>query len=207
MRLLDREGDHLGIGRVAADERDVSAVQRRHDARPCAGVLRQHLIGQIRGRRMRHGVVRMHDLEVVIARYTRDRGGKRQEILWFAKQWIRRDRYRLEGETRRARAQPEWRFAADEMNVMSPVGQGVRQFGRHDATPAHRRITHHPDSHGVSLNRLDRCNGSRTTIPSANRTPARAPNCASRLSINCRNVGAVRRVGTPSSPVSTNWLR
>ena len=37
--------------------------------------------------------------------------------------------------------------------------------------------------------------GSRTTMPSAKATPASAPNCASRLSMSCRNVGAVSRVG------------
>ena len=42
--------------------------------------------------------------------------------------------------------------------------------------------------------------GSRTTNPSAQRTPARAPNCASRLSTSWRKSGVFRRVATEPSP-------
>ena len=49
-----------------------------------------------------------------------------------------------------------------------------------------------------------RRSGSRTARPSANRTPACAPNCASRLSISCRKLDAVSRVSTLPGPLGAN---
>ena len=59
----------------------------------------------------------------------------------------------------------------------------VRQLGRDHAAAADRRVADHADIHGACFSRSGRWTGSRTTMPSANATPASAPNCASRLSI------------------------
>ncbi len=53
----------------------------------------------------------------------------------------------------------------------------------------------------------ERTTGSRTISPSAKATPACAPNWASRLSMSCRNVEAVSRVGTADASDGANWLR
>ena len=54
------------------------------------------------------------------------------------------------------------------------------------------------------LNSVSRTSGSRTINPSANRTPASAPNWASRLSISWLNVSDVKRVDTAPSAVVVN---
>ena len=64
--------DHARVGRVAADERDVRAVQGRHRAwRAVAGVGAENLMRQIRRRRVRHGVVRVQQVEVMARATTR----------------------------------------------------------------------------------------------------------------------------------------
>ena len=60
------------VRRIAADQRDVGAVQRRDRARRGApGADAEHLIGEIRGGRVRHGVVRVDDVEPLLARDAR----------------------------------------------------------------------------------------------------------------------------------------
>ena len=97
---------------------------------------------------------------------------------------------------------------------MAAIGQRLRQLGRDDAAAADRGVADDADVHGFTgsglrsavkrftgsgfkvsfLNRFGRTIGSLTTTPSANATPASAPNWASRLSISCSKSGDVRRV-------------
>ena len=208
VRLLDGKGDDPRVRRIAADERDIRAVQRRHHPRAGEGGRgRQHLIGEICRRCVRNGVVRVNDVEPPLFRDTRNRVDQRQQILRLAKQRVGRDFDRVEGQPRDAAAPAERRIAADQMNLVAARGKRVRQLGRHDAAPANRGVADHADIHGRCFSRPARAIGSRTTSPSANATPASAPNCASRLSISWRNVEAVRRVGTASLAGGANWLR
>ena len=64
--LVDAERDGLGVRRVAADQRDIRAVQRRHDLRHAIGRVRRHdLAREIGGRGVRHGVMRVDDVEMM----------------------------------------------------------------------------------------------------------------------------------------------
>ena len=73
VRLLDGERDDPRVRRVAADQRDVGAVQRRDRARrPSCRAAAQDLARQIRRRRVGNGVVRVHDVETAL-RATRAR--------------------------------------------------------------------------------------------------------------------------------------
>ena len=53
---------------------------------------------------------------------------------------------------------------------------------------------------------MGRSSGSLTTKPSANATPASAPNCASRLSISCAKRGDVSRVATEVDAAGANCV-
>ena len=72
------------------------------DAR-AAGLGAQNLIGEIRRRRVRHGVVRVHDVELLLARDADDGVGERQQVLRLAEQRIRRRVHALERQSRAAR--------------------------------------------------------------------------------------------------------
>ena len=182
--LLDRERHDLRVRRIVADQRDVGAVQRRHDLRRLTGC-RQHLTREKPGRRVRHRVVRVDDVQAELARHLDDAVGQRQQILRLAKQRIRRRRDLVEEQPFLEIAEPERRLGADEVRLMAAQRQGLPQLGRHHAAASDRRVADDADVQGRahSWRRCGRTSGCFTTMPSANATPARAPNCASRLSI------------------------
>ena len=85
-------------------------------------------------------------------------------------------------------AEPERRVAAQNVDVVPARRERLPELGRDDAAAADRRITDNADPHSPHislspLNSVGRTTGSRTTMPSAQVTPACAPNWASRLSI------------------------
>ena len=195
VRLLDREGHDPGVGRIAADQRDVGAVQRRHRARRGGRRRRgQHLIGQVGGRRVRDRIVGVDDVERVLLGDAGDGVGERQQVLRLAEERIRRDADRLERQAGDTVAPAKRRLAAHQVHAVAAFGERVRQLGGDHAAAADRGVADHPDLHGAYFSSPGRTIGSRTTRPSAKATPARAPNWASRLSISCRKVDAVRRV-------------
>src|SRR5262249_26382145 len=116
----------------------------------------------------------------------------------------------------------ERRLGADQVHLMTPLGQRLSELGRDDTAPADRRIADHADVHWTSLTGIDRpierhrasharsrwglTTGSRTTIPSANETPTWAPNWASLLSMSRANVADVRRVATASAAAGRNCV-
>ena len=155
---------------------------------------------------MRHGVMGMDDIEPLFARDAHEGVGQREQVLRLAEQRVRRCLDRGERQPRHAGAPPERRLAADDVDVMTAAGERVRQFRGDHAAAADRGVAHHPDVHGSCFNRPGLRIGSRTTIPSANATPARAPNCASRLSMSCLKMDEVRRVATAPVPPGANWL-
>ena len=199
--LLDAEGDGFRVRRIAAEQRDVGAVQRRDDARhDAAAARRQNLPRQIGRGRMRHRVVRVHDVELLGARDLHDLVGQRQQILRFAKQRIAGRFDAMKGQSRLVVVQAHRRVRAENVHAVSPRREHLAQFRRDDAAAADRGIADDADVHRESRVRLDRSSGSRTTNPSAQRTPASAPNCASRLSISCRNSGVFSRVAAVAAP-------
>src|SRR5262249_55488871 len=95
-------------------------------------------------------------------------------------------------------------LAAQHVDAMAARRQRLPELGRDDAAAADRGITDDADVHFISVSRTS---GSRTTKPSAQRTPASAPNCASRLSISWRKSGVFSRVAAaPLASGRANWL-
>ena len=211
-RLLDRKRHDSRVRRIAADERDVGAVQRgdgprRRPATPSAARIWPREIG--RGR-VRNGVMRVDDVEPLgrATRWTIVLASDEQ-VLRLAEQRIRR---RLDPVERQAaadsRRQPERLVAADEMDLVAAARQRMRQLGRDDAAAADRGVADDPDVHEPCFSRRrphQRFAARRSLRRSGRRRSA--PNCASRLSISCRNIGAVSRVATAPSSVGVNWLR
>ena len=89
---LDRERHRLRVRLIAADERDVGAVQRRDDPRHAGRIAgrRQDLLGEVRRRRVRHRVVRMDDVEPDSRATCTIRRREREHVLRLAEQRIRR---------------------------------------------------------------------------------------------------------------------
>ena len=195
------------VRRIAADQRDVGAVQRRHRLRRAPGRRVEHEAREIRGRRVRHGVVGVDDVEALAVGHLRDGVGQREQVLRLAKERVRRDLDLVEEQPRHSLPHPERRLAADDVNAMAANRECVSQLGRDYAAAADRGVAHHADVHVACFSSPGRWIGSRTTIPSAKAAPASAPNCASRLSINWRKVGALSRVPTAPCPDGVNWLR
>src|SRR5687768_13472538 len=150
--------------------------------------------------------MRVHEVQLPLARDAHDRVGQREQVLRLAEKRIRGRFDTLERQAWQAMPPPERDFTADEMHAMAPKRQRVGQLGSDHAAAAYRRVTDNPDVHGSDLRRPPRRTGSRTTKPSAKATPARAPNCASRLSMSCRKVEAVRRVATASPAAGANCV-
>src|SRR6185295_15352004 len=117
----------------------------------------------------------------------------RQQILRFSKERIAGSFHPVERQTRLVVAEPNGHFAADQVYVMSAQRENLSQLGRDDAAPTNRCVADDADIHDGHFISVGLRIGSRTTMPSAQRTPASAPNCASRLSINCRNNGVLSR--------------
>ena len=101
--LLDAEGHGLRIGAVAAEQRDVGAVQRGDDARHARRLARrrQNLPRQIRGRRVRDRVVRVDDVELLVARDLDDLVRERQQVLRLPEE-------RIAGVSTRWKDSPGW---------------------------------------------------------------------------------------------------
>ena len=68
VRLIDREGDDLRVRRVAANQRNVGPVERRHDARRLAAVRAEDLARQEASGRVRNRVVRVNHVKTELAR-------------------------------------------------------------------------------------------------------------------------------------------
>src|SRR4029079_14848365 len=94
----------------------------------------------------------------------------------------------VEGQAGLVVAQAKGCVRAQHVHVMAAKGEHLAQLRRDDAAASDGGVTDDADVHGV-FNRVGRWIGSRTTTPSAHVTPASAPNCASRLSMSCRNTG------------------
>ena len=185
VRLLDAEGDGLRIRPVVADHRNVGAVQRGDHARHGGSIRRaEDLPREIGGRRVRHRIVRVDDVEPFFPRNLDDFVRERQQILRLSEQWIAGRFHTMERQARLIVSEAKRRVAAQNMNPVTARRERFAQLGRDDAAAANRGIADDADVHGIAFMRLARSIGSRTTKPSAQATPASAPNCASRLSMS-----------------------
>ena len=167
-----------------------NATVSEYDGSLPTSVRAHDLSREIGGGGVRDRVVRVHDVEMVTPRDLHDLRGERQRVLGFTEQRVGRRRDGVEGQSPTAGREAERRLGAEHVHVVTAVRQIDGQFRRDDPAAAGRRVTDNADVHGVSgrtrwRRRCRLTSGSRTTNPSAHRTPTRAPNCASRLSINC----------------------
>ena len=80
---------------------------------------RQNLARQIPGRRVRDRVVRVDDVELLVARDLNDLVGERQEVLRFAEQRIRRRFDPVEEQPRLIVAEPGGHVAAQDVDAMA----------------------------------------------------------------------------------------
>jgi hypothetical protein len=184
--LLDRESDHVPVGRVAADVGDIGAVQGGdHPGWRRIALGLQNLVREVRGRRMGHCVMRMNDIEAMIPGNADDRIAEGEQVLRLPEQRVRRDFDALEREPGNAIAPPERLVAADHVDLMAAIRERVRELGGHHPAAAERRVADDADLHRTCFRSVVRSNGSLTMTPSAKATPASAPNCASRLSMSC----------------------
>ena len=149
----------------------------------------QHLPREERRRRVRHGVVRVDDVEAELARHLHDPVGQRQQILRLAKQRIGRRQHLVKRQPRLELAQPERRFRADEVHLVAAAARAPCRARwrrcRCRRPTRSRRCRCSSDAFHVGRADVGRTTGCLTTKPSANATPASAPNCASRLSMSC----------------------
>ncbi len=156
IRLLDAEGNGLAIGRIGADEGDVGAVQRGHDLGHRGAVRGEDLPGQVGAGGVRHGVVRVDDVERVGARHVDDLGRQREHVLRLAEERVGR---RVDGvdDDRPARvAQPERDLAAEDVDLVPAPRQAAGQLGGHDAAAAHRGVADDADAHPLAARRRGR---------------------------------------------------
>ena len=148
VRLVDGERDRLQIGRVAADQGDVGAVQRRDDPRDVA-VARggQDLPGEPGRGRVRHRVVRVDDVEPAFAADLDDLVGQRQQVLRLAEQRVAGRPHGVEGESRLEVAQPHRRLAADEPHLVAAPREPLGELRGDDAAAADGCVADDADVH------------------------------------------------------------
>src|SRR5207247_859528 len=117
------------------------------------------------------------------ARDLDDLVGEREQVLRLTEERVRRRQHLVKPEPLVKLAEAEWHVCADDVYLVTPRGQCLAELGGHDSAAAYRRVADDADVHGWrSRMRCGRTTGVFTTKPSANATPAWAPNWASRLS-------------------------
>ena len=132
IRLFDAVRDGFRIRRVAADDRDVSAVKRRDDGGSRASTVRDDLACKVRGGRVRNRVVRVDDIERLRARNLHDLVRQREQVLRFPEERVRRRLDAMKGQPRLI-AQPERRLTADDVHLMAALGKRRRELSGDDA--------------------------------------------------------------------------
>ena len=111
--------------------------------------------------------MRVHDVEPELARQLHDLRGERQQVLRLAEQRVARRVHAMKRQPRLVIAQPERRFSADQVHLMAPAGQRLRQLGGDDAAASHRRVADDGDVHESCFSNPLRTTGSGVTMPSA----------------------------------------
>ena len=113
--------DDLRVRAIAAEQRDVGAVQRGDHARHDAAVVDDARICRARYAAVACGigVVRVDDVELLVARHLHDLVGQRQQVLRLAEQRIARRLDPVERQARLVVAEPERRVAAEDVHVVS----------------------------------------------------------------------------------------
>ena len=115
----------------------------------------QDLSRQKRGRRVRHRVVRVDDVQTRLARHLHDPVRERQQILRLAEQRIRRRQHLVEEQPFLKLSEPERRFRADEVRLMPAQRKRLAQLGGDDAASADRGVADDADVQRTSHDRKE----------------------------------------------------
>ena len=209
VRLLDRERDHAPIRRIAANQRDVGAVQRRHrPRRAIAGDDASIWSREIRRRGMRHRVVRVDDVEpVLLARPARSCWSVRAGTAARGTA----DRSGTSTGSNDSPGTPERQRNGGSLlmtcTCVAAIGQRVRQLGRDDAAAADRRVADHADVHGTCF-KQSRPHTARARR-SLRRRPRRPARRTARRGSRPADGTSTRSAGSVTAPSSgsVNWLR
>src|SRR5687767_4418096 len=87
----------------------------------------------------------MNDVETEFTRDLHDAVGNREKVLRFAEQRIGRRDHLMERQSLLKLPEPEWRFRADEMYLMTAKGKRLSQLGGDDAAATNRGIADDAD--------------------------------------------------------------
>ena len=136
VRLAHGEPGRREIRRIASDLRHVAAVKGGHDAK---GTGSQHLAGQIGARRVRDGVVHVHDVEPMLARDMDEARCQRQTVRRVDQRRVPRRGHLVHDEPFGAHQAPGKRRADDDVHRVPALGQPGRELGRHGAAPSEAR--------------------------------------------------------------------
>ena len=132
--------------RIAADDRDVGAVERRDHRRRRTSAVGDDLPREVGCGGVRNRVVRVDDIQRLCACNLHDFVGQRQQVLRLAEERVRR---RLDPMKRQPGliAQPERRLAADDVDLVPALGERRRELGGDHAAAADRRVADDTDVH------------------------------------------------------------
>ncbi len=120
----------------------------------------EHLARQVGGGRMRNRVVRVNDVQLLVAGDLDDLVRQREQVLRLAEQRIARRFDAMKRQPGLVDAEPHGRVAAEHVNLVSARRQHLAQFGRDDAAASHRGVADDPDLHAGDFIRFPRTTGS-----------------------------------------------
>ena len=98
---------------------------------------------------MRHGVVRVDDVELELARDLDHSRRQRQDVLRFAEQRIRGRRHAVESQACLIGPESERRVGTEDVHVVPARGQRLCELGRDNPAPADRRVADDADVHSI----------------------------------------------------------
>ena len=109
---------------------------------------REHRLREDRGRRVRHRVVDVEDVEAVVAAHLGHLDREGQRVVGVLEEAVVVDHDRVEEEPGRVRRQPERPLVADEVRLVAPAGELLAERGGEDAAAADRGIAGDADLEG-----------------------------------------------------------
>src|SRR5664279_1254456 len=146
VRALDRELRDRAERGILANERDVGALQRRDDLHRAAGIL-EHLARDPRARCMRDRVVRVHELEIVIAHDFVNAHREREIVGRILEERIADDIHLVIENPGGEAAQAEGLLVRDEVDLVAARRERYAELRRDGAGSAVRGIAGDADLH------------------------------------------------------------
>ena len=126
--------DGGAVASVAAEQGGVSAVERGDDFG--ASMLGEHVAREKRGGRVRHGVVRVDEIEPVVAGNLREFHGERQRVIGIFEETVAVDLDRMKVDARGVGGEAKRALVADEVNLVAAGGEFLAEGRGEDAAAA-----------------------------------------------------------------------